>query len=278
MKFNTGPNFTSQKTSLWLVLLSEIAGVISMKNWDSVTPESNVSDTASLPEGHFERRWKAHGDTGVAQDSFPPGESIIHQSLFCRRTARGLADFSCLPPFSWRNARVKGIHYRPCGCGDPHSGPHAFTVSASPTGPSSQPPIFYADRDFIQFFQNDNGVTWSLCPQLLCRLITHKEKISLKQNLWGFDRVARSAHLFHSEVKTVLLRNSQDWGLNFCSMFAFPFLLIAFRCLSWQSLEALCLNHCFYKMLPGVSSSSLCPCLLRLPPCTFCACCLLLVL
>lgn len=113
MKFNTGSNFTSQKTSLWLVLLSEIAGVISMKNWDSVTPESNVSDTASLPEGHFEHRWKAHGDTG---DSFPPGESIIHQSLFCRRTARGLAGFLRLPPFSWRNARVKGVHYRPCGC------------------------------------------------------------------------------------------------------------------------------------------------------------------
>lgn len=87
----------------------------------------------------------------------------------------------------------------PVGSEDPHSGPHAFTVSASPTGPSSQPPTFYANRDFIQFFQNDNGVTWSLCPQLLCRLITHKEKISLKQNLWGFDRVARSAHLFHSE-------------------------------------------------------------------------------
>lgn len=26
-----------------------------------------------------------------------------------------------------------------------------------------------------------------------------EKKISLKQNLWGFDRVARSAHLFHSE-------------------------------------------------------------------------------
>lgn len=59
--------------------------------------------------------------------------------------------------------------------------------------------------------------------------------------------------------KTVLLRNSQIWGLNLCSVFAPPFLLIAFRCLLWQSLEALCLNHCFYKMLPGVSSSSLCP-------------------
>lgn len=240
-------------------------------------PESNVSDTASLPEGHFERRWKGHGDTGVAQDSFPPGDSIIHQSLFCRRTAHRLAGFSRLPPFSWRNARVKGTHYGTLWVLRIHtqdlmllqSVPHPLDHLPSPRLSMRIETLFSSSR--MTMVSHDRSVLSSSADSSP----TKKKYPSNKTS--GALIELLGLHICSTQ-KTVLLRNSQDWRLNLRSMFAFPFLLIAFRCLSWQSLGALCLNHCFYKMLPGVSSSSLCPRPLHLPPCTFCAYCLLLVL
>lgn len=122
MKFNTGPNFTSQKTSLksqkTSLLVKKTCATI-RNCWSHQHEELRLRGTRSrmlVTQLHCLRVILSVAEKDMAiqvqlKISFPPGDSIIHQSLFCRRTAHRLAGFSRLPPFSWRNARVKGTHY-----------------------------------------------------------------------------------------------------------------------------------------------------------------------
>ena len=123
------------------------------------------------------------------------------------------------------------------GSGDPYWGPHALDQALYSQNHASSPRLSMMDGDYTQFFQNDSDVTWWLCPQLLCRLITTKEKYPSDKTSGGLIKLLRlhiyptskqrKAYLYFQGTNT----NTHSIGaLKFCHASASQLLLIVLRC------------------------------------------------